>query len=43
MAASAKFGATKKHEEEVVDFKKFNIEDLLLDNVSYSSFPRIPF
>jgi dynein heavy chain len=32
MAASTKFGATKKHEEEVVDFKKFNIEDLLLDN-----------
>ena len=31
-----KFGASKKRseEEEVVDFKKFNIEDLLLDAVS---------
>lgn len=33
MSASMKFGAIKKRkdEEEIVDFKKFNIEDLLLD------------
>lgn len=36
MSASMKFGAIKKRkeEEEIVDFKKFNIEDLLLDAVS---------
>jgi hypothetical protein len=33
MSASMKFGAIKKRkeEEEIIDFKKFNIEDLLLD------------
>jgi hypothetical protein len=33
MTASMKFGAIKKRmeEEEIVDFKKFNIEDLLLE------------
>ena len=36
MTASMKFGAIKKRkdEDEIVDFKKFNIEDLLLDEVS---------
>ena len=36
MTASMKFGAIKKRkdEEEITDFKKFNIEELLLDAVS---------
>lgn len=38
MTASMKFGAIKKRkdEEEIVDFKKYNIEELLLDAVSDS-------